>query len=355
MLPSPTVLRAVTRFALVLLAAGCLLVSGGRAVRAGENDNLPTPNLSATPRGGTQILLQWQNPGSNSGLTSAKLYRDGVFIFDANEAVGFATTYADNITANSTHSYSMCFISGQEQKCSATVTASPVHTDPPVPGPLTPPTNVQQTPDSTGANVTLTWNLGTGAESFEYWCVDLSAGNRCGIQLGDVDGNWGIDTAATNDQQLTQTTHFTLKNLQPSDIYIVRLCAAKANSVRGGPDITACAPDMQVGTGPVILDYGACPGCGPAHPYANGCWTYTYVWRWAYPGDHVCVDPGRVTRVLADNNQADARRAPNGGAYGPNTCISGYVWRVAKTDDLVCVTPDERDRIAAENANPNPH
>ena len=74
-----------------------------------------------------------------------------------------------------------------------------------------------------------------------------------------------------------------------------------------------------------------------------------YVWREAYPGDYVCVDPGQRDQAAADNAAAASRVDPNG-AYGPNTCVQGYVWRVARPEDLVCVEPWVRDRVAADNA-----
>jgi hypothetical protein len=75
-----------------------------------------------------------------------------------------------------------------------------------------------------------------------------------------------------------------------------------------------------------------------------------YVWREAYPGDHVCVTPQVRAQTVEDNNQADARREPGGGAYGPNTCRSGFVWRDARPGDYACVTPATRSQVAADNA-----
>jgi hypothetical protein len=74
-----------------------------------------------------------------------------------------------------------------------------------------------------------------------------------------------------------------------------------------------------------------------------------YVWREAFPGDHVCVTPATRTQAAQDNSQADARRQPGGGVSGPNTCLQGYVWREARPGDLVCVTPETRAQAAADN------
>jgi len=75
-----------------------------------------------------------------------------------------------------------------------------------------------------------------------------------------------------------------------------------------------------------------------------------FVWREAFPGDHVCVTPRTRDQAAQDNSQADARRQPGGGAYGPNTCRSPYVWREARSDDTVCVTVQTRSATAHDNA-----
>jgi hypothetical protein len=75
-----------------------------------------------------------------------------------------------------------------------------------------------------------------------------------------------------------------------------------------------------------------------------------YVWREAFPGDHVCVTPATRSQAAYDNGQADARIEPGGGAYGPNTCRQGYVWREARPSDLVCVTPETRAQTQYDNS-----
>ena len=74
-----------------------------------------------------------------------------------------------------------------------------------------------------------------------------------------------------------------------------------------------------------------------------------YVWREAFAGDHVCVD-GSVRSQAAADNAAAARRIDPSGAYGPNSCVAGYVWREAGPSDLVCVTPGVRTQAANDNA-----
>jgi hypothetical protein len=74
-----------------------------------------------------------------------------------------------------------------------------------------------------------------------------------------------------------------------------------------------------------------------------------YVWREAFPGDVVCVTPETRAQAARDNAEAEARKQPGGGEYGPNTCRSGYVWREARPEDLVCVTPEVRTQAAEDN------
>lgn len=73
------------------------------------------------------------------------------------------------------------------------------------------------------------------------------------------------------------------------------------------------------------------------------------VWREANRHDRVCVTPHRRRVVSLENDLHTARRNPNGGAYGPQTCKRGFVWREAYTDDKVCVTPKSRQTVKTEN------
>lgn len=84
-------------------------------------------------------------------------------------------------------------------------------------------------------------------------------------------------------------------------------------------------------------------------PYGPDTCRQGYVWREAFPGDHVCVTPQIRAQAADDNRQASARRAPGGGPYGPDTCLQGFVWREARPDDHVCVTPEARTQAASDN------
>jgi hypothetical protein len=86
-------------------------------------------------------------------------------------------------------------------------------------------------------------------------------------------------------------------------------------------------------------------------PLADAC-IPGYVWRQAIPSDHVCVTPTVRRQTAEENKMAAQLRSPNGGPYGPDTCISGYgyVWRDAFPGDHVCVTGASRTQAANDNA-----
>jgi hypothetical protein len=75
-----------------------------------------------------------------------------------------------------------------------------------------------------------------------------------------------------------------------------------------------------------------------------------FVWREAFSGDHVCVEPAVRAQAAADNQAAASRRQSGGGPYGPDTCRSGFVWRDARADDHVCVPPATRTQAANDNS-----
>jgi hypothetical protein len=75
-----------------------------------------------------------------------------------------------------------------------------------------------------------------------------------------------------------------------------------------------------------------------------------FVWREAAPNDHVCVTPQVREQAASDNEQASARKNPNGGQYGPDTCKQGFVWRKATPSDHVCVIGETRAQAKADNS-----
>jgi hypothetical protein len=119
---------------------------------------------------------------------------------------------------------------------------------------------------------------------------------------------------------------------------------------RSAEPTTRATPFIVIWQDPVA-DAAVKEGQGIAFAYAIAPDTCVrgYVWREAFPGDHVCVTPETREQTQRDNALADRRRAGRG-AYGPDSCVTGYVWRVARPDDLVCVTPQTRDQVAEDNA-----
>lgn len=75
-----------------------------------------------------------------------------------------------------------------------------------------------------------------------------------------------------------------------------------------------------------------------------------YVWREAYPNDHVCVTPVSREQAKADNAQRTSRMASPHAKSDNDSCVMGYVWREANASDHVCVTGDIRERTKQENA-----
>lgn len=72
--------------------------------------------------------------------------------------------------------------------------------------------------------------------------------------------------------------------------------------------------------------------------------------RLTRPTDLVCVTKVSAAQVVVDNDpQTQAQRRAGGGPYGPDTCKVGWVWRDAFPGDHVCVTGETRARTAAEN------
>ena len=97
---------------------------------------------------------------------------------------------------------------------------------------------------------------------------------------------------------------------------------------------------------------GVCLGLDSAHigSFTNPQCKQGFVWREATPNDLVCVPPTTRTQAQTDNRASASRRAPGGGAFGPDTCLQGFVWRAVTPSDHVCVTPQVRAQVAADNS-----
>ena len=102
---------------------------------------------------------------------------------------------------------------------------------------------------------------------------------------------------------------------------------------------------MQGRAALLLVLCGATTGAQDSGP--DTC-TVGFVWREAFPGDHVCVAPAVREQAAEDNRLALQRRAP-GGPYGADTCRPGFVWREARASDRVCVLPERRTQAASDN------
>jgi hypothetical protein len=98
---------------------------------------------------------------------------------------------------------------------------------------------------------------------------------------------------------------------------------------------------FNCGTSWAVCDYGP-----------DTCKT-GFVWREAFPGDHVCVTGASRTQAVKDNQQASKRKSPNGGQYGADTCKPGFVWREASPADHVCVPGNIRTNVRNDNSQAN--
>lgn len=100
---------------------------------------------------------------------------------------------------------------------------------------------------------------------------------------------------------------------------------------------------VVLGTVTVPVPAQADGGCIPGD-------TRGMVPRNARPGDIVCV-PDQIAKDIQFENSIAAKRVDPNGAYGPLSCKSGFVWREAFDGDQICVNPARRVATWQQNAN----
>ena len=134
---------------------------------------------------------------------------------------------------------------------------------------------------------------------------------------------------------------------QPPETVLAQDPVANTKAKKGaGVALTvAMAKSVLVPDQPISED----PNSAICNPEIGTC-IEGFVWREARKGDTVCVTPESRSLAWQENAQADARRDPNGGFYGPDTCLMGFVWRESFENDHVCVTGERRASVAQENA-----
>jgi len=103
----------------------------------------------------------------------------------------------------------------------------------------------------------------------------------------------------------------------------------------------------------MLASFATIPSRADGGAYGPDTCLNGYVWRGAFPGDHVCVTSAVRDQAQQDNRLADARRSPTGGPYGRDTCLPGFIWRGAGPADHVCVTAltwrqTQDDNLAAQ-------
>jgi hypothetical protein len=125
---------------------------------------------------------------------------------------------------------------------------------------------------------------------------------------------------------------YTIENAKPNSTYTIKVQGCNSNILASSD----CSPWVESSV-TTVGDYGQ-----------DTCQA-GYVWREAFSGDHVCVDPKVRDQAANDNYQAAFRRQPGGGPYGPDTCQTGYVWREAFSGDHVCVDPNIRTQTLDQN------
>ena len=80
-------------------------------------------------------------------------------------------------------------------------------------------------------------------------------------------------------------------------------------------------------------------------PYGLSTCQNSFVWREAFPGDHVCVTPPNKQQAAKDNASAAERVCPK----GSDVCCQKYVWRQAVPADHVCVDVPTRTETQKDN------
>jgi hypothetical protein len=167
-----------------------------------------------------------------------------------------------------------------------------------------------------GNNMRIGWS-GNG----NYDVYDVIAGES-GQRVGQADVNGGSEGS------------YQISNVRPCATFIVKVQGCNTRLLRSA----TCSPWTETTV-----------QASPSTPSGVDTCLQGFVWRNAYPGDHVCVTPDVRSQVAADNAQAAARRSPNGGPFGADTCRQGFVWRGARASDHVCVTPEVQAQARTDN------
>jgi hypothetical protein len=100
--------------------------------------SLTKPMLVAVQHSAREIVLTWEFPGYADRLTSAKLFRDGQFIYEAVQPGNFDSDYVDVLPRpNTEYAYKLCFANPDEEQCSNPVITTGKPTVPSAPADVT--------------------------------------------------------------------------------------------------------------------------------------------------------------------------------------------------------------------------
>lgn len=167
-----------------------------------------------------------------------------------------------------------------------------------------------------GSTVVFEWD---GYQEWDHYNVRWSRPGKDAPQVETAGGQHG---------------RYSISNVRPATNYFINVQGCDRDLL-GYSD---CGPWSE-GNGQSSVTTAGVDDCKPP-----------YVWRLANPSDRVCVTAKRQQLTAEQNQLADERRSPDGGAYGPATCRQGFVWREAFQGDVVCVLPATREYARRDNA-----
>lgn len=192
------------------------------------------------------------------------------------------------------------------------------------------------------------WEQALGA--FGYGGSPFVAAWTCGVNtiiLGsDAEGGWtNVATTVNGVTTMTTPTFTSVDRIWNEDLH-----EEIALSVQPHQHYTFQVQNCWIGS----LGLSTCTVWSPHLEIltaANSSCQNGYVWRQAdFNGiDHVCVQPWEAVQATYDNNHQSGRVDTTSSSW-PRPCLSGYVWREAWGGDYVCVDPPQRQQVYDDNS-----
>lgn len=328
------------------------LVLAGVGTAGADEFEAPT-NIQNTSLMPGCLSVSWQH--SSSGVSNYTVKLDGEEPKAVPDPQQFTKEFC-SLEPGSTHRVEVCAVFGTDDADKACTTVENLKTvasgvGEMVPGPPrgtlpVPPIKPILGPGTTEFGVEWGWRGTSGGHNYDYYNIAVAPG--VGKLKHDADGNWGWQL---------------ITNLTPNTTYTVMVEGCDIDPIPyTNDDCSGWSPPATVTTKSDL-------------PYGPDTCKSGFVWREAFNGDTVCVDPARRQKVADDNNLTSSRRPSTWGKPPVGdclpltarvgdppkpcppavlfTCNPGFVWRGARQDDYVCVEPRERDLVAQENATAN--